>query len=134
MGIRVTANGPRRYVYFRCRTADAGSAPCSGTQVRAVGIEETVRSVLIEPGRAFPRRRGRPTRAAVTLYSLGQILPLLDPKAEREFLRDAVHEVIWNADTQGIRLTLNLKALTEGLPLPIGLFTSVCRLDPAYRS
>ena len=133
MGIRVTANGPRRYVYFRCRTADASIAPCSGTQVRAVGIEETVRSVLMEPGRAFPRRRGRPTRAAVTLYSLGQILPLLDPKAEREFLREAVHEVTWNADTRGIRLTLNLNALTEGLPQPIRMVTSVCKLDPAYR-
>jgi len=133
MGIRVTANGPRRYVYFRCRTADASIAPCSGTQVRAVGIEETVRSVLMEPGRAFPRRRGRPTRAAVTLYSLGQILPLLDPKAEREFLREAVHEVTWNADTRGIRLTLNLNALTKGLRQPIRMVTSVRTLDPAYR-
>lgn len=134
MGIRVTVNGPRRYVYFRCRTADAGSVPCTGTQVRAFDLEETVRSVLKEPACAFPRRRGRPTRAAVTLYSLGQILPLLDSKSEREFFREAVHEVTWNADTRGIRLTLNLNALTEGRPQPIRMVTSVCKLDPAYRS
>ncbi|MBK9168373.1 MAG: hypothetical protein IPM24_13010 [Bryobacterales bacterium] len=133
MGVRVTANGPRRYVYFRCRTADAGSAPCTGTQVRAFDIEETVRSVLMEPNRAFPLKRGRPARAAVTLHSLGQVLPLLDPNGEREVIRKVVQEVVWHADTRGIRLTLNLKALTEALPQPIGFVTSVCRLDPEYR-
>jgi hypothetical protein len=47
MDIRVTANGPRRYVYFRCRTAGAGSGPGTGTQARAFDIEETVRSFLM---------------------------------------------------------------------------------------
>lgn len=133
MGVRVTANGSRRYVYFRCRSADAVSAPCTGTQVRAFDIEETVRSVLMEPNNALPRKRGRPTRAAVALYSIGQLLPLLDPKGEREFIREVVQEVTWSADTRSIRLTLNLKALSEGLTQQIGLVTSVCRLDPAYR-
>lgn len=72
MSIRVTTNGPRRYVYFRCRAARGGGTPCTGTQVRAFDIEQTVRSVLMEPDRAFPRRRGRPGRTAVALYSLGQ--------------------------------------------------------------
>ena len=133
MGIRVTANGPRRYVYFRCRTADAGSAPCTGPQVRAFDVEETVRSVLMEPAHAFPRRRGRPTRAAVALHSLGQLLPLLDPRGEKEFVREVVQEVTWNADARGICLTLNLMALAEGLPQPIRLVTSVCRFDRGYR-
>jgi site-specific DNA recombinase len=129
MSIRVTASVPRRYVYFRCRTATPGSAPCKGTQVRAFDIEETVRSILTDPGQAFPRKRGRPTRAAAALYSLGQLLPLLEPKGERAFIREAVQDVVWNADTRAIRLALNLKALSEELPL----VTSVCRLDLAYR-
>jgi hypothetical protein len=129
MSIRVTASGPRRYVYFRCRTASPGSAPCKGTQVRAFDIEETVRSILTDPGQAFPRKRGRPTRAAAALYSLGQLLPLLEPKGERAFIWETVQDVVWNADTRAIRLALNLKALSEDLPL----VTSVCRLDLAYR-
>jgi len=133
MSIRVTANGPRRYVYFRCRAAHGGGAPCTGTQVRAFDIEETVRSVLMEPARAFPHKRGRPTRAAVALYSLGQVLPLLDPNDERELIRRVVQEIAWNADSQGVRLALDLKALAEGIPRPVGLATSVCRLDPGYR-
>ena len=133
MSIRMTANGSRRYVYFRCRTADAGGATCTGTQVRASDIEEAVRSILIEPGRAFPRKRGRPTRAAVALYSLGQVLPLLDPNGERELVRKVVQEVVWNADSLGIRLTLDMKTLAEGIPQPIELATNVCRLAPAYR-
>lgn len=129
MSTRVTANGTRRYVYFRCRTADADGATCTGTQVRAFDIEETVRSILTDPGQAFPSKRGRPTRAAAALYSLGQLLPLLEPKGERAFIREAVQDVVWNADTRAIRLALNLKALSEELPL----VTSVCRLDLAYR-
>ncbi len=129
MSIRVTASGPRRYVYFRCRTASPGSAPCKGTQVRAFDIEQTVRSILTDPGQAFPRKRGSPTRAAAALYSLGQLLPLLEPKGERAFIREAIQDVVWNADTRAIRLALNLKALSEELPL----VTSVCKLDLAYR-
>lgn len=129
MGVRVTVNGPRRYVYFRCRTASPGSGPCKGTQVRAFDIEETVRSILMDPGRAFPRKRGRPARAAVALYSLRQFLPLLDPHGEREFIREVVQEVAWNADARAIRLALNLKALAEELPVVM----CVCRLDPEYR-
>jgi site-specific DNA recombinase len=129
MSIRVTSSGPRRYVYFRCRTASPGSAPCRGTQVRAFDIEETVRSILTDPGQAFPRKRGRPTRAAASLYSLGQLLPLLELKGERAFIREVVQDVVWNADTRAIRLALNLKALSEELPL----VKSVCRLDLAYR-
>ena len=132
MGIRVTKNGPRHYIYFRCRTADPGSEPCKGTQVRAFDIEETVQSVLMEPGRAFPRGRGRPTRAAVTLSSLGQFLPLLDPNGERELIRQVVGEVVWNADTRSIRLSLDLNALTHGFAQPLGQVTSVCRLDHEY--
>lgn len=97
MSIRVTANGPRRYVYFRCRAADADGAACTGTQVRAFDIEQTVRSVPMEPDRAFPRKRGRPTRATVALYSIGQVLPLLDPNGERELVRKVVQAVAWNA-------------------------------------
>lgn len=99
ISIRETATGPRRSAHFRCRMADAGGAPCTGTQVRAIHIDETVRSVLKEPGSAFPSRRGRPTRPAVRPRSPGGSLPLLDPTAERKFLREAVREVIWNADT-----------------------------------
>lgn len=103
-------------------------------QVSAIHIEETVRPVLKEPGGAFPSRRGRPTRAAVTPYSPGGSLPLLDPTAERKFLREAVHEVIWNAVTLGRRLTFKPNAFIEGSPQRMRMVTSVCKLDPAYQS
>ena len=62
-------------------------------------------------GRTLPRKRGRPTRAAAALYWLGQLLPLLEPKGERAFIRKAVQEVVWNADTRAILLALKLKAV-----------------------
>lgn len=60
------------------------------------------------------------------------MLPLLDPNGERELIREVVEEVVCNADTWGIRLSINLNALTHGFPQPIGLVTNVCRLDHEY--
>ncbi len=83
----------------------------------------------MDPGRAFPRTRGRPARAAVALCSLMQLPPLPDPNGKREFIRKVVQEVAWNADARAIRLALNLKALAQELPVVM----CVCRLDPEYR-
>ena len=83
MRIRTATEGPVVRVHFRCRKAAEGEMPCTGTQVRAYEIEQLVWSVLREPGVAFPRRRGRPARAMITLYSLGQFMPRLDPASER---------------------------------------------------
>ena len=132
LGIRVTKNGARHYIYFRCRTSTADAQPCTGTQVRAYGIEETVRSVLLEPGDAFPRKRGRPTRAVATLYSLGQLMPLLDPAADRALIREVIQEVVWNPETDGIRLSLNLAALARGFQRPLEMVMSVCTPGHEY--
>ena len=75
------------------RAGCAENTPCASRQVLVFGIEETVRSIRVEPGRSFPRNRGRPTRAAVDLHSLGEVLPLLDPSGERGLVGKVVQEV-----------------------------------------
>ena len=130
MGVRTTKNGSRRCIYFPCRKAVEGAKPWTGTQVRAHDIEERVRPILMEPGDVFQRRRGRPTEDTVTLYSLGQLMPLLDPVAERALIREVVQEIVWNAETSGVRFSLNLAVLARGFRRPIEMVMSACR--PAH--
>ena len=118
MGIRTATEGPVVRVYFRCRKAAGGAVPCTGTQVRAHEIEQLVWSVLREPSIAFPRQRGRPARAMVTLYSLGQFMPMLDPASEQTLVGSVVQEVVWNADTSGVQTLLKWDALTKAYRWP----------------
>ena len=107
--------GPRAYTHLRCRKAVGIEKPCKGTQVRAFDIEEAVWSALMNPAKAFPRRRGRPGKDVLTLYALCQVIPLLEPRSERVLIRNVVQEVVWNAETRGIRIMLNWEALASGL-------------------
>jgi len=115
MGSRVTRDGVRGYAYFRCRKAVDGRGPCTGTQIRAYDIEETVRFALMNPAGAFPRKRGRPGKDVRTLYALCQVIPLLDPASEQALIRNVVQEVVWNAETAGVRILLNWEMLASGL-------------------
>lgn len=127
MGIRTATEGPVVYVYFRCRKAAKGAMPCTGTQVRAHEIEQLVWSV------AFPRRRGRPARAMVTLYSLGQFMPMLDPASERALVGSVIQEVVWNAETSGVQTLLKWDALTRAYRLPSDLAGAVLVRRKAIR-
>jgi DNA invertase Pin-like site-specific DNA recombinase len=111
MNVRSTRKGPVVSTFFRCQRVEAGERPCRGTQVRAYDIELAVRSALLEPATAFPKKRGRPSRAVVNLYSLAEVIPLLNPVQARALIRGVVNEVIWNADTGGIRIKLNWETL-----------------------
>lgn len=115
MGARVTRNGVRGYTYFRCRKAVDGRGSCTGTQIRAYDIEETVRFALMSPASAFPRKRGRPGKDVRTLYALCQVIPLLDPAAEPGLIRNVVQEVVWNAEKASLRILLNWEMLASGL-------------------
>ena len=115
MGARVTRDGVRGYTYFRCRKAVDGRGACTGTQIRAYDIEETVRFALMSPAGAFPRKRGRPGKDVRTLYALCQVIPLLDPESERALIRNVVQEVVWNAETSGVRILLNWEMLASGM-------------------
>lgn len=115
MGARVTRDGMRGYTYFRCRKAVDGRGPCTGTQIRAYDIEETIRFAFMNPAGAFPRRRGRPGKDVRTLYALCQVIPLLDPASEHALIRNVVHEVVWNAETASLRIVLNWEMLASGL-------------------
>ena len=125
MGIRTATEGPVVRIYFRCRKAAKGAPPCTGTQVRAYEIEQLVWSVLREPSVAFPRPRGRPTRAMVTLYALGQFMPMLDPASERALVGSVVQEVIWNAEASGVQTLLKWDALTKAYRWPADLAGAV---------
>ena len=133
MGIRTATEGPVVRIYFRCRKAGEGAVPCTGTQVRAYEIEQLVWSVLREPSVAFPRPRGRPARAMVTLYSLGQFMPMLDPASERALISSVVQEVIWNADTSGVQTLLKWEALTKAYRWPSDLAGAVLVRRKAIR-
>jgi len=133
MGIRTATEGTVVRIYFRCRKAAEGAAPCTGTQVRAYEIEQLVWSVLREPSVAFPRPRGRPARAMVTLYSLGQFMPMLDPASERALVSSVVQEVVWNAETSGVQTLLKWDALTKAYRWPSDLAGAVLVRRKALR-
>lgn len=75
--------------------------------MRAYDIELPVSAALLESATAFPRKRGRPSRAVVNFYSLAEVIPLLNSVQARALIRGVVNEVIWNADTGGIRIKLS---------------------------
>lgn len=102
MSIRLPDNATRPYICFHRRTADAGGATSTSTRVRAFDFGKTLRSVLMEPKRAFPHRRGRPAGTAVPQCSLSQTLPLPGSKHQQEFIRGVVREAVWSSDTRAL--------------------------------
>jgi len=111
MGIHTVRNGCVLYCYFRCRSTAGGQRPCTGTQVPVAQIETQVRSIFLAPGEHLHRQRGRPTRAIVTLFSLGEVLPMLDPATEQKLIHDVVQEIVWDSAAGKARVSLNTEAL-----------------------
>ena len=58
--------------------------------------------------------------------SLGQLMPLLDPDAGRSMIREVVQQVVWNGETNSVRLSLNMDALRKGFRTPIEPVMSAC--------
>jgi hypothetical protein len=56
----------------------------------ACGTDRVAGSIFLAPGEHLCRQRGRPTRAMATLFSLGEVLPMLDPATERKLIHDVV--------------------------------------------
>lgn len=50
--------------------------------------------------------------------------------AERALIREVVQEIVWNAETSGVRISLNLAVLARGFRRPVEIVMSVCR--PAH--
>jgi hypothetical protein len=47
----------------------------------------------------------------VTLFSLGEVLPMLDPATERKLIHDVVQEIVWDSAAGKARVSLNTEAL-----------------------
>jgi hypothetical protein len=137
MGIRTNSRGSVRYVSFHCRRAATGGKPCDGTQVRVFDIDHQVEAIFRNPPESLPPRRGRPPVWLAELHALSQVFPILNVTAQHRVVRDSVKEVIWNSDSDRIRISFNEAALVryseQLLNFPREVVMSVCRPDHGYQ-